>query len=145
MKTHLFAIVAAVMAGCTTASQHRQAVDDPVGTELSVGTIQKEIHVGMSGADVAAVLGTPNIVTTDEARREAWIYDRVATTYAYSRSEAGIGALILGWTSSVAGAIGPGYNSASGATSQTQKTLTVIVKFDDAGRVRDFAYHASKF
>jgi outer membrane protein assembly factor BamE (lipoprotein component of BamABCDE complex) len=145
MKSYLLAIVAAAIAGCTTASQHRQAVDDPAGTELSVGTVQKEIHVGMSGADVAAVLGTPNIVTTDEARREVWIYDRVATTYVYSRSQAGIGALILGWTSSVAGAAGPGYNSASGAASQTQKTLTVIVKFDDAGRVRDFAYHASKF
>ena len=84
-------------------------------------------------------------MTTDEARREAWIYDRVSTTYAYSRSEAGIGALILGWTSSVAGAVGPGYNNASGATSQTQRTLTVIVKFDDAGHVRDFAYHTSKF
>lgn len=145
MKTYLLAIVAVVMAGCSTATQHRQAVDDPTRTELSVGTVQKEIHVGMSGAEVAAVLGTPNIVTTDEARREAWIYDRVSTTYAYSKSEAGLGALILGWTGSVAGAVGPGYNSASGATSQTQRTLTVIIKFDDAGHVRDFAYHTSKF
>ena len=43
MKTYLLAIVAVVMAGCSTASQHRQAVDDPTGTELSVGTVQKEI------------------------------------------------------------------------------------------------------
>ena len=145
MKTYLLVIAAVAITGCTTASQHRQAVADPTGTELSVGTVQKEIHVGMSGAAVAAALGAPNIVTSDEARREVWIYDRVATTYAYSKSEAGIGALILGWTSSVAGAINPGYSGASGATSRTQKTLTVIVKFDDTQRVRDFAYHASKF
>lgn len=146
MKKFVLAVAAmSVIGGCTTATEHRQAVEDPVGTELSVGTVQKEIHQGMSGAEVAAVLGSPNIVSTDEARREVWIYDRVATSYAYSRSEAGIGALILGWTSSFGGAAAPGYNTASGASSQTQKTLTVIIKFDEAARVRDFAYHASKF
>jgi outer membrane protein assembly factor BamE (lipoprotein component of BamABCDE complex) len=142
----LIAIVAATaISGCTTATQHRQAVEDPVGNELSVGTVQKEIHVGMSGAEVAEVLGSPNVVSTDEARREVWIYDKVSTSYAYSHSEGGVGALILGWTSSFGGGIAPGYNTGSGASSQTQKTLTVIVKFDEAERVRDFAYHAGKF
>ena len=33
----------------------------------------------------------------------------------------------------------------AGAASTTQKTLTVIIKFDQDKKVRDFAYHASKF
>jgi hypothetical protein len=34
-----------------------------------VGTVQKEIRVGMSGAEVATALSSPNIVSTDEADR----------------------------------------------------------------------------
>jgi outer membrane protein assembly factor BamE (lipoprotein component of BamABCDE complex) len=146
VKKYLLAIAAiGAVSGCTTAEQHRQAVEDPVGSQLSVGTVQKEIHVGMSGAEVAAALGSPNIVSTDEARHEVWIYDKVATTYAYSRSEGGITALILGWGSSLGGAGGGNYSTASGASAQTQKTLTVIIKFDGDARVRDFAYHTSTF
>jgi outer membrane protein assembly factor BamE (lipoprotein component of BamABCDE complex) len=146
MKKHLLVIAAlGTLAGCATAAQHRQAVEDPAGATVTVGTVQKEIHVGMSGADVAAVLGAPNIVSTDEARREVWIYDKVSSTYVYSHSEGGIAGLILGWTNSVAGGISPGYHTGSGASSQTQKTLTVIVKFDSDARVRDFAYHTSTF
>ncbi len=146
MNKYLLAFLAlGPVGGCTTTTQHRQAVEDPVGTQLSVGTVQKEIHVGMSGAEVATALGSPNIVSTDEARREVWIYDKVATTYAYSRSDSGIAALILGWGSSLGGGGGGSYSNGSGASSQTQKTLTVIIKFDADARVRDFAYHASTF
>lgn len=101
--------------------------------ETTVGTVQKEIRVGMSGADVAAVLGSPNVVTTDEKRREVWVYDKISTETAYSKTEGGVFLLVLGGS------------SASGTRSTTQKTLTVIVKFDEKGLVRDFAYHASKF
>jgi outer membrane protein assembly factor BamE (lipoprotein component of BamABCDE complex) len=66
-------------AGCMSASEHRAAVEEPAGERLTVGTVQKEIRVGMSGAEVAAVLGSPNIVSTDEERREVWIYDKIAT------------------------------------------------------------------
>jgi outer membrane protein assembly factor BamE (lipoprotein component of BamABCDE complex) len=128
-----------------SASQHRQAVQDDTGEKITVGTVQKEIHVGMSGAEVAAVLGSPNIVSTDEARREVWIYDKVATDYAYSNSSGGVTALILGWGSQVAGAAAPGYSAGSGAASSSQRTLTIIIKFDKEGMVRDFAYHTSKF
>jgi outer membrane protein assembly factor BamE (lipoprotein component of BamABCDE complex) len=131
--------------GCASASDHRADVKDPVGDELTVGTVQKEIRVGMSGGEVASVLGSPNIVSTDENRREVWIYDKVSTDYAYSQSSGGISALILGWGGSAAGGTGGSYGSGAGASSRTQKTLTVIIKFDEKGLVRDFAYHQSKF
>jgi outer membrane protein assembly factor BamE (lipoprotein component of BamABCDE complex) len=139
------ALLSIVLTGCMSASQHRQAVQDDTGERVTVGTVQKEIHVGMSGGEVAAVLGSPNIVSTDEQRREVWIYDKVATDYAYSSSSGGLSALILGWGSQVAGAAAPGYSASSGAASTTQRTLTIIVKFDKEGKVRDFAYHTSKF
>ena len=37
---------------------------------LTVGRVQGEVKVGMSAAQVAELLGSPNIVTTDDKRRE---------------------------------------------------------------------------
>src|SRR5690606_15252288 len=96
---------------------------------MTVGKVQKEIRIGMSGADVAQVLGSPNIVSTDEERREVWIYDKIATDRAYSTSSGGVNALILGFGSAGAGAGGVGASSSAGASSTSQRTLTVIVKF----------------
>lgn len=122
-----------LLAGCSTAGRHRQAVQDSAGDRLTVGTVQRQIKVGMSSAEVAEVLGAPNVVSTDEERREVWIYDKIATETAYSTNEGGVNLLILGVT------------GASGAHATSQRTLTVIIKFDKEGKVRDFAYHTSSF
>ena len=99
----------------------------------------------MSGAEVAQALGSPNIVTTDELRREVWIYDKFSTDVAYSTSSGGVAALIFGGGGSVGGGAGSNVGQSAGAGSASQKTLTVIIKFDEARRVRDFAYHTSSF
>ena len=131
--------------GCMTASQHRADVEEPAGEKLTVGTVQKEIRVGMSGAEVAGVLGSPNIVSTDEERREVWIYDKISTDVAYSTSSGGLAALILGGGSGVGGGVGGSASRSAGAASSSQQTLTVIIKFDADKKVRDFAYHTSRF
>ncbi|MFQ5973171.1 MAG: hypothetical protein ACE5Q3_12650 [Alphaproteobacteria bacterium] len=124
-------------------------MNDAQGERLTVGKVQREIRVGMSGAEVAAVMGSPNVVSTDEQRREVWIYDKISTNRVYSKSSGGVSALVLGgWPigNGVAGGLGSaGYDSAAGAASTSQRTLTVIVKFDDQGLVRDFSYHSSSF
>ena len=140
----LVILIALLTSGCMSAGEHRAAVQGE-GDKLTVGTVQREIKVGMSGAEVARVLGAPNIVTTDEERREVWVYDKVATDTVYSESRGGVAALVLATGSSAAGAGAPMYGSSAGARSTTQRTLTVIVKFDKESRVRDFAYHASQF
>lgn len=99
----------------------------------------------MSGAEVAEVLGSPNIVSTDEERREVWIYDKIATDVAYSSSSGGVNSLILGGSGSVAGGVGGSAGKSAGASSTSQRTLTVIIKFDNEKKVRDFAYHTSRF
>jgi outer membrane protein assembly factor BamE (lipoprotein component of BamABCDE complex) len=139
-----------VAAGCAmTAGEHRAAVRDDAAERLSVGKVQREIRVGMSGAEVLQVLGSPNIVSTDDQRREVWAYDRIATERVYSTSYGGIAALILGGALAGDGllgaAAGPYYGGSAGATSTHQRTFTVVIKFDDGKRVRDFAYHATSF
>ena len=134
---------------CAGAKYHRDQVSGDRETALTVGQVQKEIRVGMSSADVAAALGSPNIVTTDDERREQWVYDKISTERAYSSDSGGILTLIFGSgsinDSGGGGGLFPSYTSGSGAASSTQKTLTVIIKFDHRQRVRDFAYHASTF
>lgn len=139
------ALLAGTLSACQSAGDHRAAVRDDAGDRLTVGTVQREIRVGMSGAQVAQVLGSPNIVSTDEERREVWMYDKIATDHAYSSSSGGVNSLILGFGGSVAGGMGVGGSRSSGAASTSQRTLTIIIKFDHDGAVRDFAYHTSRF
>jgi outer membrane protein assembly factor BamE (lipoprotein component of BamABCDE complex) len=116
---------------------------------MTVGIVQKEIRVGMSQADVAAALGSPNIVTRDSEGKETWVYDKIATEASYSKGSGGIGggAGVGGVTGTtlILGLIGGGYSKEAGAMSTTQKTLTVIIKFDKNNTVESFSYHSSKF
>ncbi len=137
------------LAGCMSAASHRSAVTDASGDRLTVGAVQRDIDVGMSGAEVAEILGSPNIVTTDEQRREVWIYDKIATDSAFSNSSGSASSSVFGIPN-----IGGGFlagsgrataSSAAGAESTSQRTLTVVIKFDDDGLVRDYGYHTSRF
>lgn len=145
MRT-IFTLLAAlvIVSGCS-ASSHRADVQDDSMDRMTVGTVQKEIHLGMSGADVLSTIGSPNIVSTDIERNEVWVYDKLATDVAYSDSQAGVLGLIIGPLGSAgAGGAGAGVYS-SGASSRSQRTLTVVINFDADKRVRDFAYHSSRF
>lgn len=128
----IFTLLAALsLGGCVSASQHAEQVQS--NSNLSVGVVQKQIKVGMSGADVLQALGSPNMVSTDDQRREVWVYDKVATDTVQSSS--------TGWVFAVLA----GGQTTSGASSRSQRTLTIIIKFDEQNLVRDFAYHSSKF
>ncbi len=134
-----------MIAGCKSASDHRRDVRDDTGEKVTVGKVQAEIKTGMSGAEVVAILGSPNIVTTDEERREAWVYDKFATESAYSTSSGGVSILVLGFIGDALAGGNPSSRNTTGATSKTQRTLTIIIKFDKNKKVRDFAYHSSSF
>ena len=134
-------LAAALLAAGCSATQHRAEVQDDSVERVSVGTVQREIRVGMPSAEVAAILGAPNIVSTDSERREVWIWDKISSEVSYSRSSGVIAGLVVG---SSGGGAGGGSKNA-GASSSSQRTLTVIVKFDDDGLVRDFSYRTSSF
>ncbi len=133
-------IILVLLSGCLavffTACTGARPVNTHEGLQdnkLTVGTVQKEIRKGMSGAEVAGALGSPNIVSTDEQGREVWIYDKISTERVYFEGS-GYGTLIL------FGVLG-----SREASSTSQQTLTIIIKFDNDKKVRDFAYHASRF
>jgi outer membrane protein assembly factor BamE (lipoprotein component of BamABCDE complex) len=101
--------------------------------KITVAKAQKEIKLGMSSSAVVEALGSPNMVTTDSQRRETWVYDKISTQVSSSRSESGVWFLIFGSTSS------------QKQKNSNQRTLTIIVKFDEKANVRDFSYRTSSF
>lgn len=134
----LACVTALTLSACQTASQHAADVRKAQTTDdrISIGTVQREIRVGMSSAAVVEALGSPNMVTTDDKRRETWVYDKVSTERVYSQDSAGPGVLFLLLLSA---------ESSAGAGSTSQRTLTIIIKFDENQKVRDFAYRTSSF
>ncbi|CRX39208.1 hypothetical protein [Estrella lausannensis] len=117
--------------GCFTACatvHHCEPAD-----KLTTGTVQREIYLGMPASDVAAALGAPNIVSLDEMRDEVWVYDKISSQVEYSAQRGGVWLLIAGG------------GSESGYQRKSQRTLTIIVKFNKDKQVKDFTYHSSSF
>lgn len=115
---------------------------------MTVGTVQKEIRVGMSSVDVAAALGAPNQVRYQQGL-EVWIYDRVATEASYRNSEKGVGGTVgaagLAGDVLVLGNVSGARGSSKGASATTQRMLTVIIRYDENDQVASFSYHSSEF
>lgn len=138
MKKIVTVILSAMLiSGCASAVRHSELTKNNNADRITVGKVQKEIRIGMAASQVIEALGSPNIVTTDEERREVWVYDKIATDVSYSNSESGAGVWLL--------IIGVGGSGRSGSQSTSQRTLTVVIKFDSDKKVRDFAYHSSSF
>ncbi len=150
MKKNLFLLFCFGFFGCMSASEHASNVQKGLqGDKLTVGTVQREIKEGMSEAEVIEALGSPNIVSTDEKGREVWVYDKISTDRVYSTSSGGISSLILGGgivgNALLGGGVSPSYKRGAGASSTSQRTLTIVIKFNEQKKVREFAYHATRF
>ncbi len=101
--------------------------------EMTLGLVQRDIRIGASMADVAEVLGSPNIVTRDSDGKDTWIYDKTTRITSYDNS---------GFYATI---ILVGYNKDKAHAQTSQKTLTVVIKYDKNSKVESFTYHMSKF
>jgi outer membrane protein assembly factor BamE (lipoprotein component of BamABCDE complex) len=99
-------------------------------TPVTLGTVQKGLHVGMAQAEVLELLGPPSIVSSDSQKREVWSYDKV--------SKESDSHWYLFWQGS----------------ESSQRTMTVLVTFEAQGlessgrpdwRVAEYKYHATQF
>ena len=121
-----------LVAGCG-AGHHAEATQAaPEGDRTTLGNVQRNIRKGMTTTDVLEVMGSPNIVSSGDNGSETWVYDKIATDTVHSDSGAY-------WFVVVSGGEG-----GSGASSVSQRTLTVIIKFEQQ-KVADLAYHSSRF
>ena len=133
MKRIWTSLALATVLGLSACESTPPAPPQPSADELTVGKVQGEIKVGMDAASVAQILGSPNIVTTDEKRREVWIYDKVSTDRVDEDRLVG-GTIIVLFA-----------RKESASSSSRQRTLTILIKFDEEKKVRDFAYNYSQF
>lgn len=130
------AVAFILICGCQTLEQ------PSVKTErMTVATAQRSIRIGMPSSAVIEALGSPNIVTTDEKRRETWAYDKISSDAVDTSSSSSTGLILF----PVHLLIGHEYQGTTYRSSRNQRTLTIVVKFDENGKVRDFAYHSSSF
>lgn len=130
-RTILVALGCAMLSSCATSAP---APVDQRNSALTSGNVSMNLKVGeTTQAQVLEVFGAPNIVTMDGARNTVWSYQRHATVSQASGSS-------NYWTIVLTG----GSNQAAGF-STTQRTITLIIKFDDKNVVSDFRSRSSDF
>jgi len=134
MRVIILIVAATQLLGCSLFQGYGNDRD------LTVGTVQREIRIGMSGAEVAAALGSPNIVSTDEYRNEVWIYDKISSHSVQTQTHTAPATLML---FDPLGSITA--TSSNQRNSSSERSLTVIIKFDEDKKVYDFAYHTTRF
>lgn len=113
---------------------------------LTHGMAQMTLRVGQtSQMEVLETFGAPNITTLDAEGREVWVYDRHATVSADSNSGFSIGMLVGAAGGDAAGIGGLGFGKKKSKASQSQRTMTLIIKFGPDKRVVDFKSRSSSF
>lgn len=159
----LLAALVTTLAACAgppvqkTAAEHQASLPAAEERQMTLGLVQSSIKEGMPQSEVAAALGSPNIVTVDAAGNDVWIYDKISTETAQSssstsQSNSTSGGILAGGISGTLGAVlgvggstASGASDRSGASSRTQRTLTVVIKFDENSKVASVKSQASSF
>jgi hypothetical protein len=118
--------------GCVQAPPTPPRADK--NSDLTHGNVQLNLHVGeTTQTQVLEAFGAPNIVSIDGSNQEVWTYQRQATV-AQSSSTSNYWTIVLfGGTAKAAG------------FEQTQRTMTLLIKFDASKVVADFRSRSSEF
>jgi outer membrane protein assembly factor BamE (lipoprotein component of BamABCDE complex) len=103
-------------------------------SELTHGNVQLNLKVGeTSQSQVLEVFGAPNITTIDGSGQEVWTYQRAATV-SQSTSSNGFWTILLA-----------GESQGAAGFEQTQRMMTLIIKFNQNKVVSDFRSRSSEF
>jgi outer membrane protein assembly factor BamE (lipoprotein component of BamABCDE complex) len=114
--------------------------------KLTQGMVQMTVKVGTtSQAEILETFGGPNISTVDGSGQEMWVYDRHATVSYDKSSGFSIGLLLGGAGGGVGGGGGLGFGSKKSKSTQSSRTMTLIIKFDSNKVVSDFRSRSSSF
>lgn len=141
-------LAAALVAGaCSNATLAKPAeAEKESQNTLTHGMVQLTLKVGSTTQlEVLEAFGGPNVTTLDAQGNEVWIYDRQATVSSSGSSGFSIGMLLGVIGSDVGGAGGLGFSSSKSKSSQTQRSMTLIIKFDSEKKVIDFKSRSSSF
>lgn len=99
--------------------------------KLALGGAQL-LKVGASGERVIELLGSPNVVTNNEEGLETWVYDKVSKEIEIVRTDDG------GWFFSPS-------RQQSTVQIEGERTLIVVIKFDNNGNVTNVRYRQTSY
>lgn len=138
--------------------------------KLTVGNVQQNISKGMFSTNVIKALGSPNIITKDKDGKTTWVYDRINTYH--SKTNGGINFVrmnandfvisggVLAGTAALLKTTGQSnflisaaalglftlFNTQQDYEYRTeQKTITIIIDFDEHEKLQNFSYMYSSF
>jgi outer membrane protein assembly factor BamE (lipoprotein component of BamABCDE complex) len=137
------ALFAMALGAVPAVASDREKAEAP--RAFTLGLVQKALRPGLSQADVAERLGSPNIVARETDGREAWVYDKVSSERETSGQNVGVGGAGSGAGGSVWGVLGVRAGKRSEKSRSSQRTLTVVIRFSAAGAVESFSWHDSRF
>lgn len=130
----IFSIATSSFAAMRSAKVSKNGNSAPMQIqELTLGTVQKYIQVGTTQSAVVKVLGSPNIVTRDAYGKDTWIYDKVSSASSYN-SDGSYKTIIF-----------IGHHKSRENVENIEKTLTVVIKFNQNYRVESYTYYMSQF
>jgi outer membrane protein assembly factor BamE (lipoprotein component of BamABCDE complex) len=125
-------LAAALCMGCMQNPPTPQGLGK--NSDLTHGNVQLNLHVGeTTQTQVLEAFGAPNITSIDGSNQEVWTYQRQATV-AQSSSASNYWTIVLG-----------GGSAKASGFEQTQRTMTLIIKFDPNKVVADFRSRSSEF
>jgi len=137
---------ALTLAACLASVVPHSAIAADTPNSLTQGMVQMTLQVGKtSQVEVLEAFGAPNISTLDSQAQEVWVYERQATVTSSSSSGFSIGMLLGAGGSDVAGGAGLGFGKSKSNASQTQRSMTLIIKFGPDKKVIDFKSRSSSF
>ena len=137
---------------------------------LTVGAVQQNVSKGMYSTNVVKALGSPNIITKDKSGKTTWVYDKVSTYH--SKTNGGLnfvrmnandfviaGGVLAGTAAALKTELASNFLISATAlgvvtllTTQNdyeykteQKTLTIVLDFDENERLQNFSYMYSSF
>jgi hypothetical protein len=137
------AVLASVLAILSAAAWGKERPE--TSRAFTLGLVQSALRPGLSQADVAERLGSPNIVTRETDGREAWVYDKASSERESSGAGVGLGGAGSNSTGSFWGLLGVAAGGRTEKSRSSQRTLTVVIRFSSAGLVETFTWHDSRF
>jgi outer membrane protein assembly factor BamE (lipoprotein component of BamABCDE complex) len=130
MRLAAILVTALTLSACAT----EQGLVDQRNSSLTQGNVSMKLIAGSTRqSEVLEVFGAPNIVTSDARGDEVWSYQRHATVSQDSGSSNYWTVVLFG-----SGQYAAGFQ-------QTQRTITLIIKFNKDKVVSDFHSRTSDF
>jgi len=107
---------------------------DEKNSPFTTGNVQLSLKQGVTTqAEVLEKFGPPNIAAVDSTGNDLWTYQKFATV-TQSSGQGGYFWLVI-----------VGGNTGTSGLEQTQKTMTLIIKFDQDKKIKEFKSMSTNF